>query len=533
MRMTNVLAGSCLLWVLAAWPGSSPAQVSDRGAASELRFDVDVSEVPARAFFLGLGRRGGSNVVVHPRIAGTLTLSLSNVTVAEALETVRELYGYDYRPVAKGFMVLPATLQTRIFQVNYLDMSRLGTSRTLVSSGSITDVGREDQANVGSGVNANAPQSSNEGSGEVGDETTGTSIVSRTDSDFWTQLESSLKAIIGTAGGNSVVINRHAGMIAVRAMPDELRDIADFLQRIQKTVTRQVVLEAKVIEVELSHGYQAGINWATVLRDGNKTLFGGQSTPVDGFDSDLLAGSGRQVTVAPGNPVSGFVSRTLGGAFTLALDLNDVNAFIDLLKLQGDTRVLSSPRVATLHNQKAVIKAGTDEFFVTGVESNTTTGNSTSTSREVKLTPFFSGIALDVTPQIDADDNVILHIHPSVSDVRDQTKRVTVSGQTDELPLAVSEVRESDSVVKARSGQLIVIGGLMRNSRRAQSFATPGLSRIPGIGELFKSRRDTDVKTELVILLRPIVVGDGNAAELAKQAQDSVDALAAGASGKR
>ena len=526
MNIKTGLATGCLLGFVLAYSSASRVQAAERGAMAETRFDVDVSEVPARAFFLGLARRGGGNVVVHPRIGGNLTMSLRSVTVAETLETVRDMYGYDYRPVPNGYFVLPATVQTRIFQVNYLDMSRLGESRTLVSSGSITDVGRDDQANTGAGVNANAPQSGSDGSQSVEGETTGTRIVSRTDSDFWPQLEASLKAIVGTAGGNSVVINRHSGMIAVRAMPDELRNIADFLQRVQQTVTRQVVLEAKVIEVELSNGYQAGINWATVLRDGNKTLFGGQSTPVDGFESDLLGGSGQQVTVAPGNPVSGFVSRTLGGAFTLALDLNDVNVFIDLLKLQGDARVLSSPRVATLHNQKAVIKAGTDEFFVTGVESNTTTGNSTSTSREVKLTPFFSGIALDVTPQIDADDSVILHIHPSVSDVRDQTKRVTVSGQTDELPLAVSEVRESDSVVKARSGQLIVIGGLMRNSRRTQSFATPGLSRIPGIGELFKSRRDTDVKTELVILLRPIVVGDANAATMAAEAQASVDAMA-------
>jgi MSHA biogenesis protein MshL len=287
-----------------------------------------------------------------------------------------------------------------------------------------------------------------------------------------------------------------------------------------------VVLEAKVIEVELNDAYQAGINWATVLRDGNKTYFGGQSTPPDGFDNELLTNTGNPIDVTPGNPVNGFASRTLGGAFTLAVDMQDISAFIDLLKVQGNARVLSSPRVATLHNQKAVIKAGTDEFFVTGLESNTTTGNSTSTSREVKLTPFFSGIALDVTPQIDATGHVILHIHPSVSDVRDRTKRVTVSGQVDELPLAVSEVRESDSVVKARSGQVIVIGGLMRSTRREQQFATPWLSAIPGVGELFKSRRNSDIKTELVILLRPIVIDDASASQLAAEAEARIEALA-------
>ena len=169
-----------------------------------------------------------------------------------------------------------------------------------------------------------------------------------------------------------------------------------------------------------------------------------------------------------GNPVTlAFASQTIGAAFALALDIGDFNAFVELLEAQGDTRVLSSPRVATLNNQKAVIKAGTDEFFVTDVSSNTVTGTAATTSRDVTLTPFFSGIALDVTPQISADGEVILHIHPTVSEVTDQTKELTVSGETDALPLAFSEIRESDSVVKAKSGQIIAIGGLMRNSSRA------------------------------------------------------------------
>jgi MSHA biogenesis protein MshL len=193
----------------------------------------------------------------------------------------------------------------------------------------------------------------------------------------------------------------------------------------------------------------------------------------------------------------------------MAFDVGDFNAFLELLELQGETRVLSSPRVSTLNNQKAVIKAGTDEFFVTDVSSDTVTGTSSTTSRDVELTPFFSGIALDVTPQISADGEVTLHIHPTVSTVIDQEKALTVSGETDTLPLAFSEIRESDSIVKARSGQIIVIGGLMRNSKKDETFGTPGLSKIPGIGNLFKSTREIERKTELVILLKPVVI-DGD-----------------------
>ena len=448
------------------------------------------------------------------------------MSVAETLETVREMYGYDYRLLPAGYFVMPCSVQMRIFQINYLDIARVGSSRTQVSSGSITDNNREEKSGGGqSKSGSDTANSTANGGDQNNSELTGTAIVSHTDTNFWSQLEVSLKSIIGSAADRSVVVNRQSGMVAVRAAPDELRNVAEYLQRMEHTVSRQVVLEAKIIEVELNDAFQAGINWATVLSDGNKSFFGGQHAPPSGFDSDLGATEGRPVTVTPGNAITGLTSSTLGGAFTLAVNLHDINAFIELLKVQGNTRVLSSPRVATLNNQKAVIKAGTDEFFVTNVSSSTTTGTSTSTTRDLTLTPFFSGIALDVTPQIAADDEVILHIHPSVSNVRDRTKRVTVGGQTDELPLAFSEIRESDSIVRARSGQVIVIGGLMRSTERDQQFATPWLSSIPGLGELFKSRRNTDVKTELVILLRPLVVDDQSGADLAREAEVRMDSL--------
>jgi MSHA biogenesis protein MshL len=254
------------------------------------------------------------------------------------------------------------------------------------------------------------------------------------------------------------------------------------------------------------------VNWAAVqVQSDGDVIAGGNLSGGGQFGGTPPLGGplgGDGLVIGPGNPITAFGSQTLGAAFAIALDIGDFNAFVELLETQGDTRVLSSPRVATLNNQKAVIKAGTDEFFVTDVSSNTVTGTAATTSRDVTLTPFFSGIALDVTPQISAFGEVILHIHPTVSEVTDQTKELTVSGQTDTLPLAFSEIRESDSVVRAKSGQIIAIGGLMRNSSRKQEFGTPVLGKIPGLKRLFSSSREVETKTELVILLRPIVVDD-------------------------
>jgi MSHA biogenesis protein MshL len=495
-------------------------------AAEMPRYDVQVEDAPARAFFEGLVVNSSVNMLVHPEVKGRVTLTLKQVTLTEALDAARELYGYDYRPVANGYMVLPATVQTRVFQLNYLDLQRVGVSRTRVSSGQVTQ-----NANSQSGDSGETDETTQTSS------TTGTAVLTRNETDFWKEVEANIGMLVSggakeeAQGGkffnNNVVINRQSGVIVVRAMPEELRAVTDYLRKTQSTVTRQVILEAKVVEVELNSGFQAGINWSAIARDGSKNFFIGQRTPDGGFDADPLQPSGQQIDVNPGSlPVGGQLVDSIAGAFSFAFNSTDFSALIQLLDAQGRTRVLSSPRVSTLHNQKAVIKAGTDEFFVTGVSSNTTTGESTTTSLGVELTPFFSGVALDVTPQISEDGTVLLHIHPTVSEVQDQSKRVSFGGATSDLPLAVSQIRESDSVVRARSGQIIVIGGLMRERRQRNDYKTPGLGSIPVLGNLFRSKRDVSSTVELVLLLRPVVADDAQMEAMVREANERGAALA-------
>ena len=467
--------------------------------SDEQRFNLAVNRADAKSFFVSLVKDTPYNMMVHPEVKGKITLNLKNVTINEVMQMVYDVYGYEYDQTPSGFMVRPNKIQSKIFEINYLNITRSGHSETRVSSGQPTEKSSSSSGNTSS-ITRSTSQSILAGS----------NIKTNSHVDFWSEIESAVLTIIGEGLGRSVVVSPQSGLVVVKAYPDELRKVQRYLDTAEKIMQRQVILEAKIIEVELKDGYQQGINWASL--DNSGEVLSGQTGGGSLLENGISEIAGNVGNLDPSNYIQlfGNAVSAFGGMFTLAVNSGDFTAFFEFLKTQGNLQVLSSPRIATVNNQKAVIKVGSDEFFVTDVSSTTTSGVTTTTTPDVTLTPFFSGIALDVTPQIDINGKIILHIHPTISEVVDQEKTIDITSQVLTLPLAFSQVRESDSIVSANNGQIVVIGGLMKNKIVQTESSTPIISSLPYLGELFKHKKEKKLKSELVILLRPLVLENGD-----------------------
>lgn len=464
----------------------------------EPRLRIAAHDVDAVEFFGSLFKGSRYSVAVHPGVAGQISVELKDVTLTEVLAVVGDMYGFDVQRKGNVFHVYPAGLRTETIPVNYLMMSRRGLSRTSVSTGGVTSNDNNnsnnnnfDNAN-GSTNNSTSNRSSNGSSGSDGN---GTRIETDTNSDYWTDLRDTLQTLIGSGDGRAVITSPQAGLVTVRAYPKELKAVREFLNQSENHLKRQVVLEARILEVALNEGYEQGVDWSGLSAswDGNKGITGGGSLAP---------------TQLPSTPNQIFSA--LGGGAGFKISDGNFNVAVNLLKTQGDVNTLSSPRVTATNNQKAVIKVGTDEYYVTNA-STTITTNSAGVSDKtpnVELTPFFSGIALDVTPQIDEEGKVLLHIHPSVIDTEEQNKVIDMgtTGGKLQLPLARSSIRESDTVVQANNGDIIVIGGLMKTDKQEIVSKVPLLGDIPWVGEAFTNRRESTKKVELVILLKPTVV---------------------------
>lgn len=482
-------------------------------AKPEPRFNLAVNNAPVAQVLNALVSGTPYSMLFPPELSGSVSLNLKNTTVREALDTLRDVYGYDYRLQGTRIFVQPNTVQTRMFKINYLANRRVGLSDMRVTGSSPTTSNPVPNTS-GTGGSTMPPVPAGTTGSPAQRAVDSARVQTTSDYDFWKELGTALNTIVGNQEGRNVIINPTSGVVLVKASPAELKGVEDYLKATQLVVERQVMLEAKIIEVSLNDSYQTGINWSQFGGIANRFSLGISAPNATLSGSGAIGASstgvtaGTNVTANPGAGGSLVTGNTGRGFFGLTFQSNNFAALLSFLEGQGDVQVLSSPRIATTNNQKAVLKVGTDDYFVTGISTNTTTSAAGNVvTPNITLQPFFSGISLDVTPQIDDDGNIILHVHPQVSVVEEKTKNVNLGDLgTFTLPLASSTINETDSIVRVQDGSIVAIGGLMSQEQNTSRYGLPGVSGVPGLGLLFGQKSVSNRKRELVILMRSTII---------------------------
>ena len=512
-------------------------------APVEERISVTSPNLPADVFFSSLVAETEYGIVISEDVDVNINLSLPNVTLEEAMDTVAEIYNLDITRRGNIFTVRTGGLRTRQFSIDYLNVQRQGNSSISVNqggaqgglSGGIGGIGGIGGGGLGGGIGGGIGGGLGGGlggiggiGGGIGGGGGGSGIQTSTSTDFWSDLETAIANLIGvqsggggvaaggvgqfgnisqagarnqstiTEEGKSVLVQPLTGLVFVTAYPNELDRVEQFIAAAQESLRREVIIQIQFLEVVLNKGFQYALDFNTFGQQANNPVTG--SGAFDGTASGLLGSNNAQA--AEFNSASSAGIEGIGNPLQFSTNFSDFDAVFRILQTRGTTQVISSPQLRVLNNQKAVFQDGDQEYFQTQANSTTVAGgNNTTTSENNQLEQFFSGISMDITPQISANGEITLHVHPIISAVDEQSKNI--GGQA--VPLARTSTREIDSVIKAANGKIVVLGGLAFERAVSDTAGIPGVSRIPVVGDALEQRQTQTVKSEFIILLKPII----------------------------
>ena len=487
----------------------SEPDIHPRSAAlrllDETRFNLNLQDADLSAVLLGLGQDSPLNVVVEPNVVGRVSLNLENASLLQILDRVVLPRGFQYQVGENVLRVYQPERETRVYQIDYPNYSRNGTTDLTVS-----------------GAIASKP-AIGEGSGGSGAEDTSTAAVQTIQTvDFWTEIEDAVRSIVLGDGGAPVVeggspgfqaaprvlVSRQSGLISVSAPGPILAEVETYLESVAEAASRQVLIDTEIVEVTISDDLQLGVD-AEYAPD----LGGG----AEGAITPMLTASDPAAVIA-----SQLTPTFNNGAFSIGFVKDNMGLLLRALAEQTDVRVLSTPSITTLNNHKALIKVVRNEvFFVAQVETQITEGALLTTTEFVpNVIPI--GVTLDVTPQISAAGEITMHVHPSVSevvDVRSQPTSDATLPTTGSLP--VIDLRETDTVLRVRDGQTLVIGGLIQSRDLDKERKVPFLGDIPWLGQAFRYRETEELRTELMIFLTPTIMDSARIVRIEEQVRGS------------
>ena len=442
---------------------------------------VVVQDVPVRELLFAIARDAGVNVDVNPNVLGVVSLNVVDRTLPQILDRIGRQIDIRWRidPIS-GLEVEADTPFLKTYQVDYVNVARESTTDFTVTS-AFGSVGGADSGTTGSNNS--------------------TAALRQTSTNrFWETLNANLLAIMGEAGGGeadqgsvNVISNVENGIVLVRGTSRQHNEIQRFLDFVRSRSLAQVLIEATVVEVELSDQYQSGVDWAVIGRDSGQLDF-------------VQSLSGLNLTESP---VSTLTLDRSAGPDALVTSMKMLSQF-------GNLRVLSSPKLMALNNQTAMLRVVDNRvFFTVDVQAGTPAtvngpGTPPTYTSEINTVPV--GFVMGVTPQIGEGDQVTLNVRPTISRilryVNDPNPTLNSNNVVNGIPEV--QIREMESILKVYSGQIAVLGGLMQDSIDDQTSGLPGLSRLPGVGGLFSYKEEVAKKTELIVFIRPVVIKDAS-----------------------
>lgn len=527
----------------------------------EPTYSVVVNDVPVKEILFALARDSKLNVDISPSIAGNVTLNAVDQTLPAILERLSRQVNLIYRVVNNVLVIEPDNPILKNYKINYVNMERdtkggISVTNQLASapaSNATTSATTVAANNLNSSTTAVVSISNNhfwetliKNIEDILQETDKQILINRLDSDTRLQAEydaegkgrgslavgskekATANGVSNSAGAaaegpekltasmsensekslksyktlfaSKIIANRETGILTIRASQKQHEKIAEFIDMVQNSAKRQVLIEASIVEITLNDEFQAGVDWSRLSKKGSGDGFS--------FTQDVISSLSPNSSLAIG--------------YKKSTGIGDLTADISLLQIFGQSKVLSSPKLMVLNSQTAVLKAVENlvYFTITGsISGGTTTaipgGANVQPIRTYTTTPHTipTGIWMSVTPQINENDTVTINVRPTIArkvgDVPDPNPDLNSKDQSIERVVSnipQIQVREMESMLQVESGNTVILGGLMHDSSTKTDTGVPGLMSIANLGNLFKAKRDITKKTELVIFLRPTVI---------------------------
>ena len=537
---------------------ASPVLPPPQATSKAQTYSVVVNEVPVKEILFALARESKLNIDIHPSIQGRATLNAVDQTLPAILERLARQVDLTYKMENNVLYIAPDQPVLRIYKVDYVNINR-DTEGFIGADGQISSTAQSS----GSGSSTTTT------SGNGANNSSRTLVTSKARNHLWESLIANIKELLAesdkevivtrygsvansdskneksnsaeaktqaennkaeaeqrneqrneykTLLAANVIANPETGVISVRATSKQHEKVQEFIDKVMGSAKKQVLIEATIVEVTLNDSFQSGIDWSRLNNPGKSGFVLGQTLGSRGVNFDSSTGLfTKGAKDALGNDATaGFVA----GYLNPVSNLGNIAASITLLKKFGDAKVLSSPKLMVLNNQTAVLKVVDNRVYFTVQAQQSQGTNGSQNLATFTTTPNIVpvGIVMSVTPQINDAGSVGINVRPSITRIIDFIQDPNpnlniVSGGSliaIDSKVPIVQVREMESMLQVDSGNTAILGGLMQDEIQRNSDKVPGLSDVPGVGKVFTGKNDANKKTELVIFLRPTVIGNAS-----------------------